>query len=90
MRIFKDNSEYQGTPEELDLFFKLSEPKADPWEEVAPLRDIVSESENLRMKLAKDPNYSPFGGVVPPRDADKDVSVKKTVTAEEDTGVQLI
>lgn len=90
MRIFKDNSEYQGTPEELDLFFKLGEPKTDPWEEVTPLRDIVSESEALRMKIAEDPNYSPFGGVVSPRDADKDVSIQKTVTAEENTGVELI
>lgn len=93
MRIFQDNSEYQGTPEELDLYFRFvngvtkETTITDPY---APFNDVLSESEKLRQELAKNADYNPFGGVVPPKNAEPDMENGKAVTAEIDTGVELI
>lgn len=99
MRIFKDNVEYQGTPEEIAEFMRLNSsvetdfsPQIDPYApfpDALPLRDVVSESEELRAKLATDPNYNPHGGVVPSKESEELAAVNLP-TAEKDTGVEYI
>ena len=92
MRIFKEEVEYQGSPEEISRFFELQEPKENIVTEgfagvdfadfeTNPLKDAVSESEALRRKLAVDANYNPFPGVSPSPDS--------PVSAEHDTGVKF-
>lgn len=92
MRIFKEEVEYQGSPEEIARFFELQEPKdnitvegfagADFADfEATLLEATISESEMLRKKLAADPNYNPFPGVSPSPDS--------PVSAEHDTGVKF-
>lgn len=56
----------------------------------APLEDVVGESEALRLKLAKDPNYNPFGGVVASHESDPNQQGSPTVSAEDNTGVEII
>jgi len=94
MRIFSNNNEYIGTPQELKDFFntKVETPQQDfaayTSDEFAPLEQVVSESEQLRRKLAKDPSYNPFGGVITGNEPDlRDSS--STVSADIDTGVEL-
>ncbi len=96
MRIFKDDTEYQGTPEEIAHFMSLREDKdtieapigfvgadfADP--EISGLKDTISESEMLRKELAQDPNYNPFPGVSPSPDS------SDLPSAESDTGVKYV
>lgn len=93
MRIFKDNAEYHGTPEEISMFFALSAPTITqddvpfPASDLVPLEDTVAESTRLRKELEKNPAYSPFGGVVAPRESEEAVS--SVPSAEIDTGVVL-
>jgi hypothetical protein len=91
MRVFKEDTEYQGTPEEIAYLFSLMEDKPDdpnfPMSDFAPLETIVSESQDLREKLAKDPNYNPFPGVVQSKESDGEEPAPAVGLAEEDTGV---
>lgn len=92
MRIVQDNVEYQGTPDEIAEYFRLSAPTSSPafeQNDFQPFETVVSESENLRRKLEKDPDYSPFAGVSKsPENEDKPNVV--TPKAELDTGVEYI
>lgn len=95
MRIFKDEVEYQGTPEEIAEFMRLHNPVVEsdtlPIDPYAPFEEVLTESEELRKKLAADPNYSPYPGVVPSKESEPDVETTKTLpTAEKDTGVEYI
>lgn len=54
------------------------------------LEDVVLKSKNVRAKLAEDPNYNPYGGVVQSKESEPDINPSvNTFTAEEDTGVSL-
>lgn len=94
MRLFKNGDELQGTPEEISQFLSLvAEPTgrevddtfdiSDFDERNEPLIDEVEHSKKLREELSKDPNYNPYGGVVPPKDSET------LVDAENDTGVTI-
>jgi hypothetical protein len=94
MRIYSNNNEYIGTPQELKDFFnnKIEQAQSNfdsyTQDEFAPLEQTISESEALRHKLAKDPSYNPFGGVIAGNEPDlRDSS--STVSADIDTGVEL-
>jgi hypothetical protein len=103
MKVFIDNEEYQGTPQEIHEFIILQEmsgqlidvddtPKEPSFiqDDFEPLEDIVNESVALRNKLAQDPAYNPYGGVVTSHETVEDIDTKKSsATAEEDTGVIL-
>jgi hypothetical protein len=105
MKVFIDNEEYQGTPQEIHEFITLQEksgqlvdcPESIPeattpfiQDDFEPLEDIVNESVALRNKLAQDPAYNPYGGVVISKETVPDVDNRKpSFTAEEDTGVVL-
>jgi hypothetical protein len=103
MKVFIDNEEYQGTPQEIHEFITLQEksgqlidvdeaPKEPSFiqDDFEPLEDIVNESVALRNKLAQVPAYNPYGGVVTSKETVPDVDNRKpSFTAEEDTGVIL-
>jgi hypothetical protein len=93
-----NNCEYIGTPEEIaDLVNRLQATQSsdskgpDDWiDNTSALVDQLTESEVLRRRLAADPQYNPFGGVVPTSDpADDGGAASKTVSADDDTGVLL-
>lgn len=95
MRIFKEEVEYQGSPEEIAEFFRLTTlnvPEQTPYapEDFTPLESTVNESAELRKKLAEDPSYNPFGGVVPPKESEelRDANIN-TFMADEELGVKL-
>lgn len=94
MRIFSNNNEYIGTPQELKDFFNTKVEQTQPdfnaytQDEFTPLEQTISESEALRRKLAKDPLYNPYGGVVTGNEPDLRNS-SATVSADIDTGVEL-
>lgn len=93
MRVFQDNTEYQGTPYEIAEFFRLANGTAESEPSFAsddfePLQDIVSESEDLRRKLTNDPNYNPFPGVVTSKETENTDPNPAVGFAEMDTGVQ--
>lgn len=107
MRVFTDGYEYQGTPQEIAELFGLLNPQdtgdmkvrqgvdSFPPEDFVPLESLVDESAELRKKLAQDPSYSPFGGVVPSKEAEPDILTKSResdsiVDSSADTGVQLV
>jgi hypothetical protein len=98
MKYTANDKQYEGTPQEIADFISLtenipyipSEGTAEPnYPEMEPLQNIVSESEKLRGKLAIDPTYNPFGGVVPPKDSIQDKNIP-IVDSNLDTGVELI
>lgn len=97
MKILKENVEYQGSPEEIAEFFALTELKigAQPLEDeptinpFVPFEDVISDSENLRQTLAKDPLYNPFPGVSKsPENEDGINNIGSN--AELDTGVERV
>lgn len=93
MRIFSNDSEYIGTPQELKEFFNnntnlVKDEPTTPFidEDFMPLESVVNESEQLRRSLAQNPNYNPFGGVVAGNEPDqRDNSA--IVSSDLDTGV---
>lgn len=93
MKIFKDNIEYQGDAEELSRYFSLVEPTQAGFSQddfqPSTLEDIVDESKDLRTKLAQDPSYNPYGGVIPSKE-NPDAEKTPTVSADLDTGVDLV
>jgi hypothetical protein len=55
-----------------------------------PVYDAVAQSRELRQRLAEDPNYNPYGGVLTPQDQEKNIPMPGTgrmYGAEEDTGI---
>lgn len=92
MRVFKGNSEYQGTPTELAEFFKLTS-KNDtetpfPASDFEPLESIVNDSQELRKKLAEDPSYNPFPGISQSKESENADPNPAVGYADLDTGVQ--
>lgn len=104
MRAFIKDDEYQGTPEEIDTFLALREsrmpstvigerlePPFAP-DDFEPFEEVINDSEELRKKLADDPAYNPFGGVVPSKESEPDTespALSAPFTAEADTGVEI-
>lgn len=99
MRAFINNDEYQGTPEEIAQFLYLREPQyvtessqaAFAPEDFKPFEEVVDDSEALREKIANDPNYNPFGGVVASKESEEveNTALTAPFTAEENTGVEI-
>jgi len=96
-----NNQEYVGTPEEIaellslrDNRDKQTETRPEPtiWddEDITPMTSTITESEELRKKLANDPAWNPYGGVVPPKDVDGSGTLSPAVSADDNTGVQLV
>lgn len=92
MRVFINDEEYQGTPEEINTFLSLREDKKindTPFTE-EDFKPLIDESNDLRRKLSRDPNYNPFGGVVPSKESEQDIDIKETPPiGDEDTGVTI-
>lgn len=89
MRVLKDQTEYQGTPQELASFFELTkEPSETPFDYPAPIEDIISQSQLLRNELAKDAGYNPFPGVVPSKESENTDPNPAIGFADMDTGVR--
>lgn len=91
MRAFINDDEYQGTPQEIATFLNLRE--GSPYDvtenDIQTFDNIVSDSQALRRKLEENPDYNPYGGVVPSKEAEPDVDSKKAVPFEiPDTGVK--
>lgn len=94
MRAFIDGNEYSGTPDEVADFLerrenRFVEDKAEPDNDFTPFTSVVDESAKLRSKLAVDPAYNPFGGVIPGENLDNNVAITAPFNAESDTGVIL-
>ena len=90
MRAFINSDEYSGTPEEIAKFMSLREGKSydnDYPVSPDPMVDIISDSQKLREKLAANPAYSPFGGVVPSKE--DEVFEDTQAFGVSDTGVTL-
>lgn len=99
MKYFSDNNEYNGTPQEIAELIKLLGGESSQVEiehtephfakdDFMPLETVVNESKDLRAKLAEDPSYNPYGGVVPPKDnVIEQVPINRN-QSELDTGVE--
>lgn len=95
MKYIEDNKRYEGTPQEIDDFINLRREREistieTPTDPYAPFNDVINESEKLRQELAINPDYNPFGGVIASKETEQDNPIKRTVTAEQDTGVELL
>lgn len=102
MKYIYENRHYEGSPQEIADLLKLLEGDPDVQikqddETTSPSDDfepLVDESVDLRKKLADDPNYNPYGGVIPskePKDVEEStLSDGQLFTAEDDTGVKLV
>ncbi len=91
MKIFKDNIEYQGDAEELARYFALMDtppPTTEDFNE-DDFKPLIDESADLRTKLAQDPSFNPYGGVIPSKE-NPDAEKTPTVSADLDTGVDLV
>jgi len=100
MKLNRDNDEYIGTPEEIAELIRLlggqsplvelDKPAPFAPDDFVPLEDVVKESQTLREKLAIDPQYNPYGGVVSsPETAVEQVPINRN-QADIDTGVELL
>lgn len=50
-------------------------------------KQVLTKSDILRAKLEQDPDYNPFGGVVPSREALINIEEKRPYNADRDTGI---
>lgn len=89
MRIFKEDIEYQGTPDEIARYFELTAPIQTEYapEVLQPFDSLIDESQSLREKLANDPAYNPFPGVVPSKESENTDPTPAVGFADEDTGI---
>jgi len=96
MRVFYDNTELTGTPEELAEFLRLQEiNSSDKQEETTTFSPddftpLVNEARTVREELAKNPAFNPYPGRVAPQDSDNEEPASKAVSADNDTGVELV
>lgn len=102
MRYKINEHEYDGTPQEIaDLLKLVGDNKQVTTEHVedapafkpddfAPLESVVSESQKLREELAKNPSYNPFPGVSRSLSSDNTEQASPAVSAEDNTGVDII
>jgi len=92
MRVFINDEEYQGTPKEINEFLSLRQDNtinSNPFE-ASDFVPLVEESINLRQEIAKNPNYNPFGGVVPSKESEPDIETNTiSPVDDEDTGVKI-
>lgn len=92
MRVFINDEEYQGTPKEINEFLSLRQDNTinrTPFD-VGDFSPLVEESINLRQEIAKNPNYNPFGGVVPSKESEPDIDTNTiSPVDDEDTGVKI-
>jgi len=92
MRVFINDEEYQGTPKEINEFLSLRQDNTinrTPFD-VGDFSPLVEESINLRQEIAKNPNYNPFGGVVPSKESEPDIETNTiSPVDDEDTGVKI-
>lgn len=86
MRIFKEEVEYQGTPEEIARYFELTTVQEN-YAPMTTLDSLVDESQDLRAKLAVNPQYNPYPGVVQSKESENIDPSPAIGFAEEDTGV---
>lgn len=96
MRFVRNNDEFTGTPDEiaqlLDLIGNITKDIPKPYvPEVteADFEPVIEEAKTLRQKLAENPQYSEFGGVLPPlNDPDAEINIPvNSDQADLDTGV---
>lgn len=99
MKLTRNNDEYSGTPEEIASLINLLggafpsvEIEHDPYpvEDFAPLEDVVNQSKALRAKLAENPAFSPYGGVVA---SNEEIPTQEPINRNQsdlDTGIELI
>lgn len=86
MKITIDNHDIIGTPEEMQYLLKLLKPT--PIRVNAEASKIVRESQALRKKLAQDPDYAPYGGVVKSKEETSQyMAEEREYAADLDTGV---
>ncbi len=92
MKIFKDNIEYQGDAEELVRYFALMDTHTSTIESFNEddFKPLVDESADLRAKLAENPSYNPYGGIVPPKDSNPNETASPAISSDLDTGVDLV
>lgn len=95
MKAFIGNDKFVGTPEEIASFVKRLKMVHKPTTHVTS-PDMLSpkaayfnqgEQEALRRKLAEDPNYNPYGGVVPSKETITQQEEQRPYAADIDTGV---
>ncbi len=94
MKYSVDNKFYDGSPQEIaDLLSLLyiQEPKDETSQSFVDddFKPLVDEAVDLRAKLAQDPSYNPYGGIVRPKDADPDTELSPTVSSDLDIGIEL-
>lgn len=92
MRAFINNDEYSGTPEEIAKFMSLREGRNDKENysvDFEPLTDIIDDSRKLREKLSTNPEYNPYGGVVPSTETGDGLNPITPVFDAPDTGIVL-
>lgn len=99
MRVLINSQTIEGKPEDIANLLAILNPavkrktiQVQTKEQVTPahsLQDTVKQSEELRKKLAENPNYNPFGGVVrSPEPGFPEQQLNRDFHAEEDTGIK--
>lgn len=102
MKLIINGYTVEAKPEDLASVLTAKQPKKIPVqsgffgegvkEAAAPLQntlnDTVRQSEELRKKLAEDPNYNPYPGVLPSAEpAVPTQQYNREYAAERDTGI---
>ena len=99
MKAFINGDKFVGTPQEIaDFISRSAHLKRKPLNQTTPniTTDLSpkgayfqkGEQEALRRKLAEDPNYNPFGGVVPSKETMIEREENRQYAAELDTGIE--
>lgn len=99
MKLVINGQSVNGKPEDLAKLLEIfGEYKEEPVvkteqiqpDDLVPLEEVINDSQSLRQKLEEDPNYNPYPGVVPPKEAEVKSNIAvpgNRYAAEEDTGV---
>lgn len=89
MRIIVNGYSIIGDADEMvELLRKLPSQEVMDREGTIAKKQIMTKSDILRNKLEQDPNYNPFGGVVPSKETLIDMEQKRSYNAERDTGIE--
>ncbi len=92
MRLVINGQNVEGSLEDLVLVLQNSKPKNRvtqiPVKEASDLDDTLVESAALRKKIAENPDYNPYPGVVPSTEPDiPEQQYNRSYRAESDTGI---
>jgi hypothetical protein len=92
MEIVINNQVISGNTEDIAKILEYLNPKRRAIAVQEPLSDVVKESVELRNKLNTNPNFNPFGGVVPGNEplvsAPMQPTTQRAYAAETNTGIQ--